>query len=68
MYHVHVNTAGLHASAARGLIGRPEYDTSNPGLCQSTPGSSHDQQPPAPPRHLPRGAVSTGVEGGRGRR
>jgi hypothetical protein len=33
MYHVHVNTAGLHASAAMGLSGRLEFDSSNHGLC-----------------------------------
>jgi hypothetical protein len=32
-YHVHVNTAGLHASAAMGLSGRLEFDSSNHGLC-----------------------------------
>jgi hypothetical protein len=30
---VQVNTAGLHASAAMGLSGRLEYDSSNHGLC-----------------------------------
>jgi hypothetical protein len=33
MYHVCVNTAGLHASAAMGLSGRLEFDSSNHGLC-----------------------------------
>jgi hypothetical protein len=32
MYHVHANTAGLHASAAMGLSGRLEFDSSNYGL------------------------------------
>jgi hypothetical protein len=27
MHHVHVNTAGLHASAAMGLSGRLEFDS-----------------------------------------
>jgi hypothetical protein len=31
MYHVHVNTAGLHASAAMGLNGRLLFDSSNRG-------------------------------------
>jgi hypothetical protein len=30
---VHVITAGLHASAAMGLSGRLEFDSSNHGLC-----------------------------------
>jgi hypothetical protein len=30
---IHVNTAGLHASAAMGLSGRLEFDSSNHGLC-----------------------------------
>jgi hypothetical protein len=30
---VHANTAGLHASAAMGLSGRLEFDSSNHGLC-----------------------------------
>jgi hypothetical protein len=30
---MHVNTAGLHASAAMGLSGRLEFDSSNHGLC-----------------------------------
>jgi hypothetical protein len=33
LYHVHANTAGLHASAAIGLSGRLEFDSSNHGLC-----------------------------------
>jgi hypothetical protein len=33
LYHVHVNTAGLRASAAMGLIGRLLFDSSNHGLC-----------------------------------
>jgi hypothetical protein len=31
MYHVCANTAGLHASAAMGLSGRLEFDSSNHG-------------------------------------
>jgi hypothetical protein len=30
---IHANTAGLHASAAMGLSGRLEFDSSNHGLC-----------------------------------
>jgi hypothetical protein len=34
LYHAHANTAGLHASAAMGLSGRLEFDSSNHGgLC-----------------------------------
>jgi hypothetical protein len=33
LYHVRANTAGLHASAAMGLDGRLEFDSSNRGLC-----------------------------------
>jgi hypothetical protein len=33
LYHIHANTAGLHASAAMGLSGRLEFDSSNHGLC-----------------------------------
>jgi hypothetical protein len=33
VHHVRVNTAGLHASAAVGLDGRLEFDSSNRGLC-----------------------------------
>jgi hypothetical protein len=33
MYHVCVNTAGLHAPAAMGRSGRLEFDSSNHGLC-----------------------------------
>jgi hypothetical protein len=33
MYHECANTAGLHASAAMGLSGRLEFDSSNHGLC-----------------------------------
>jgi hypothetical protein len=32
LYHAHANTAGLHASAAMGLSGRLEFDSSNHGL------------------------------------
>jgi hypothetical protein len=35
LYHVHVNTAGLHASTAMGLSGRLEFDSSN---CRSNHG------------------------------
>jgi hypothetical protein len=33
VYHIFVNTAGLHASAAMGLGGRLEFDSSKHGLC-----------------------------------
>jgi hypothetical protein len=32
LHHVHANTAGLHASAAMGLSGRLEFDSSYHGL------------------------------------
>jgi hypothetical protein len=33
LYHVHANTAGLHAPAAMGPSGRLGFDSSNYGLC-----------------------------------
>jgi hypothetical protein len=33
LYHVHANTAGLHASASMGLSGRLLFDSRNHGLC-----------------------------------